>query len=59
MRPQVKVDHNIIRELVEERMGKQRRQHSEQFKFKLALEAAKGLRTGQRCPAAIENVGRR
>lgn len=26
-------------------MGKQRRQHSEQFKFKVALEAAKGLRT--------------
>ena len=26
-------------------MGKQRRQHSEQFKFKGALEAAKGLRT--------------
>lgn len=26
-------------------MGKQRRQFSEQFKFKVALEAAKGLRT--------------
>ena len=26
-------------------MGKSRRQHSEQFKFKVALEAAKGLRT--------------
>jgi putative transposase len=26
-------------------MGKQRRQHSEQFKFKVALEAAKGLQT--------------
>lgn len=26
-------------------MGKARRQHSEQFKFKVALEAAKGLRT--------------
>jgi putative transposase len=26
-------------------MGKPRRQHSEQFKFKVALEAAKGLRT--------------
>lgn len=26
-------------------MGRQRRQHSEQFKFKVALEAAKGLRT--------------
>ena len=26
-------------------MGKQRRQHREQFKFKVALEAAKGLRT--------------
>jgi transposase-like protein len=26
-------------------MGKQRRQHSEQFKFKVALEAAKGVRT--------------
>ena len=26
-------------------MGKQRRQHGEQFKFKVALEAAKGLRT--------------
>ena len=26
-------------------MGKQRRQHSEQFKFKVVLEAAKGLRT--------------
>jgi transposase-like protein len=25
-------------------MGKQRRRHSEQFKFKVALEAAKGLR---------------
>lgn len=26
-------------------MGKSRRQHSEQFKFKVALEAARGLRT--------------
>ena len=26
-------------------MGKQRRQFSEQFKFKVALEAVKGLRT--------------
>jgi putative transposase len=30
---------------VEDRKGKPRRQHSEQFKFKVALEAAKGLRT--------------
>jgi transposase-like protein len=35
----------MIQQLVEDRMGKQRRQHSEQFKFKVALEAAKGLRT--------------
>jgi hypothetical protein len=26
-------------------MGKQQRQYNEQFKFKVALEAAKGLRT--------------
>src|SRR5437868_14293323 len=45
MRPRAKVDGSKIHELVEDRMGKQRRQHSEQFKFKVALEAAKGLRT--------------
>jgi putative transposase len=45
MRPQAKVDESIIREFVEEQMGKQRRQYNEQFKFKVALEAAKGLRT--------------
>ena len=30
---------------MEEQRGKQRRQFSEQFKFKVALEAVKGLRT--------------
>ena|SRR5438067_10743787 len=45
MRPRAKVDGSKIHELVEDRMGKSRRQHSEQFKFKVALEAAKGLQT--------------
>src|SRR5260221_9320139 len=45
MRPQAKVDRSKIRQLVGDSMGKSRRQHSEQFKFKVALEATKGLRT--------------
>jgi transposase-like protein len=45
MRPRAKVDESIIQTLVERTMKKQRRQYSEQFKFKVALEAAKGLRT--------------
>jgi transposase-like protein len=40
------VERAIIRKLVEElKLSRKRRQHDARFKFKVALEAARGLRT--------------